>query len=182
LDGTTSFVHGYPFFAVSIGITHRGRAAAGVVYAPYFDELYVGGDTVPATMNAKPIRASSTSALDRALLATGFAFDRQAKLERLMAPVECALRVAHDIRRAGAASLDLCHVAAGRLDGYFEEGLAPWDVAAGEAIVRAAGGTVTDYRGRPHDLYGRSVLATNAQLHAPVIELLGAAERGRAGV
>ncbi len=172
LDGTTSFVHGYPFFAVSIGIARRGRPSAGVVYAPYFDELYVGGEGIPATMNARPIQVSRAASLERALLASGFAYDRQGRLDRLLAPLRRALRVVHDIRRAGAASLDMCHVASGRVEGYFEEGLAPWDVAAGEAIVAAAGGRVTSYDGSPHDLYGRSTLATNGLVHQKIVELL----------
>lgn len=166
LDGTTNFVHAYPTFAVSIGLLHHGRPVLGVVHAPALGETYAGGRGIPTTRNGLPIRVSAVRELSRSLLATGFPYDRRERLDALLAIVKRAIMSAHDLRRAGSAALDLCTVAAGRLDGFFEQGLAPWDVVAGQAIVEAAGGLVTGYDGAPHDPYAGHLLATNGSIHA----------------
>ncbi len=172
LDGTTNFVHGYPTFAVSIGLLHRGAPALGVVHAPALGESYAGGHGIPATRGRDPIRVSAVPSISRALLATGFPYDRRQRVDALLAVVKRALLAAHDLRRAGSAALDLCTVACGRLDGFFEQGLSPWDVVAGQAIVEAAGGRVTGYRGEPHDPYAGHILASNASIHDDLIALV----------
>lgn len=172
LDGTTNFVHGYPTFAVSIGLLHFGRPALGVVHAPALGETYAGGVGVPAVRGRDPIRVSSVPSIGRALLATGFPYDRRERVDALLAVVKRALLTAHDLRRAGSAALDLCTVASGRIDGFFEQGLAPWDVIAGQAIVEAAGGTITGYDGAPHDPYAGHVLASNGAIHRELVALV----------
>jgi myo-inositol-1(or 4)-monophosphatase len=172
LDGTTNFVHGFPLFAVALGLTFRGRVVFGVVHAPALDETYVGGLGHAATLNGKPIRVSTVPTMSRALVATGFPYDRRERLDALLEPVRRVILAAHDVRRAGAATLDLCGVAAGRFDAFFEEGLSPWDVVAGQAIVEAAGGRVSAYDRGPHDVYGRNVLASNGALHDALASLV----------
>ena len=172
LDGTTNFVHAYPTFAVSIGLLHYGVPVLGVVHAPALRETYSGGVGIPAVCGRDPIRVSTVPTLSRALLATGFPYDRRERVRELLAVVERALLGAHDLRRAGSAALDLCAVAAGRIDGFFEEGLSPWDVVAGQAIVEAAGGRVTDYAGQAHDPYAGHILASNGLLHGELAQLV----------
>jgi myo-inositol-1(or 4)-monophosphatase len=168
LDGTTNFVHGYPSFAVSIGLFHFGRPVLGVVHAPALGETYAGGIAIPATLDRSPIHVSKVRDVKKALLATGFPYDRRERLDALLATVKRALETAHDLRRSGSAALDLCAVACGRIDGFFEIGLSPWDVAAGEAIVRAAGGNVSAATGEAHDPYGGRIVATNGLIHDEV--------------
>jgi myo-inositol-1(or 4)-monophosphatase len=143
LDGTTNFVHGYPVFAVSIGLLAHGKPVAGVIHAPARNETFAGGLGLGATLNGAPIRVTATTSVARALLGTGFPYDRRERTDALLAIVKQALLSAHDIRRSGAAALDLCDVAAGRLDGFFEQGLAPWDVAA-EQVVASNGAIQED--------------------------------------
>ena len=174
LDGTTNFAHGYPQFAVSMGLLHYGQPVLGVVLAPARREIFVGGLGVRATCNGRMIRVSKVDALASALLATGFPYDRRERLPQLLHWLGGALMAAHGVRRAGSAALDLCELAAGRLDGYYEVGLAPWDVCAGQAIVAAAGGMVSDFGGGEHDLFGRQVLVSNGLLHLELQRLVAA--------
>ena len=146
LDGTTNFAHGYPRFAVSIGVEHEGEPAVGVVYDPLLDECYHARAGGGAFRNGRPIGVSRETAFDRALLATGFAYDKRENDDNLT-EFRAVLKSARELRRDGSASLDLCYVACGRLDGYWEHKLKPWDVAAGGLIVREAGGRVTDRSG-----------------------------------
>lgn len=178
LDGTTNFVHAFPMFAVSVGLLAYGVPVLGVVHAPALSETFVGGVGVPARLNHRPIAVSSVNALSKALLATGFPYDRRERVDLLLRGVRAAIMNAHDVRRCGSAALDLAYVAAGRTDGFFERGLSPWDVAAGQALIQAAGGRVTAYGGGPHDLFGGNVIATNAQLHEALDRLIAEAERG----
>jgi myo-inositol-1(or 4)-monophosphatase len=172
LDGTTNFVHGYPNFCVSMGLLARGRPVLGVIYSPYRDELFTGGEGLPAELNGQPISVSKPQTLDRALVGTGFVFMEDSRLDRVLAILREVLRTSHGVRRAGSAALDLCDVATGRLDAFYETGLAPWDVVAGQAIVEAAGGQVTNFGGEVHDVYGQNVLASNGPLHPAMLELL----------
>lgn len=179
LDGTTNFVHGYPVFAVSIGLLSGGRPVAGVVHAPTRRETYLGGHGIPAVVlqaSAKPerLRVSGNSTLARSLLTTGFTPERHLPglCDALLAIFKRALLAAQDVRRSGSAALDLCDIAAGRLEGYFEAGLAPWDVAAGQAILEAAGGRMSRYDGTPLDLFGRETVATNGLIHAELVSIL----------
>lgn len=179
LDGTTNFVHAYPQFSISLGLLSRGEPVLGVVHGPALDELYAGGRGVPATLNDRPISVSKVDRLSRALLSTGFPYDRRERIDALLAIVKRAILSAHDIRRAGSAALDLCFVAAGRTDGFFEQGLSPWDLAAGQAIIEAAGGRVTNYDRGPHDLFGGEVLATNGKIHDELAAMIDAARIDR---
>lgn len=171
LDGTTSFVHSYPVFAVSIGLLSKGRPVAGVIYAPAKGETFRGGIGVaplffgPRAPAGVPLRVSTAPSLDRSLIGTGFSRGKPDGNERTLAIVREVLLHAHDIRRAGAAALDLCDVACGRVEGFFQEGLAPWDLAAGQAILEAAGGLLTTYEEAPHGIYSATTLATNTLIH-----------------
>jgi len=176
LDGTTNFAHDLPHFAVSIGLEHRGEPVVGAVYDPLRDELFLGVLGQGATLNGTPLRISATDDLLRSLLVTGFSYDfarrpRQAELWRRF-----LIRV-QAIRQTGSAALNLCYVAAGRLDGYWERGIAPWDVSAGAVVVREAGGAVTDFAGRPFRSDDRVVLASNGRLHGAMMDLIDQFER-----
>ncbi len=168
LDGTTNYAHGFPFFAVSIALQKAGQVTAGVVYNPVMEELFVAERGSGATLNGKPLQVSATTELSRALLATGFPYDRSEAPPALRLWDELTM-LTQGMRRAGSAALDVCYVAAGRLDGYFERGIHAWDVAAGSLILEEAGGTVTDYHGRTLDLEGREIVASNGPLHAPIL-------------
>jgi myo-inositol-1(or 4)-monophosphatase len=182
LDGTTNFAHGYPRFAVSIGVEREGEPALGVVYDPLLDELYHAVSGAGSFRNGRPIRASRESELSRALLATGFAYDKATSDEDNLAEFGAALKAARELRRDGSAALDLCYVASGRLDGYWEHKLRPWDVAAGGLIVREAGGRVSDRAGGPGWRSGHQLVASNGALHAALLALLAAARaRQQAG-
>lgn len=172
LDGTTNYAHGYPVFAVSIGLEKDGEIILGVVYDPSRDELFAGEKGKGAHLNGRRIRVSSVRRLSRSLLATGFPYDiRDSSVNNFDHFRNFALRV-HAVRRAGSAALDLCYVAAGRFDGFWEMKLGPWDMAAGSLIVREAGGKVTDFRGQPIHLEGEQVLASNGKIHREMIEVL----------
>ncbi len=169
LDGTTNYVHGLPFYAVAIGLVWRSVPVVGVVHAPALGETYSAALGLGAHCNEAPIHVSNTSHLADALLATGFAYlrdedgavDNLERLRRLMPEIR-------DVRRCGSAELDLCLVARGTYDAYWEFGLAPYDVAAGAVIVREAGGAVTDVHGGDGWLFGGNVLASNGALHEVV--------------
>lgn len=172
LDGTTNFVHSYPKFGVSIGLMLNGKVMAGVVHAPALEETFAGGRGIPSTINGNPISVSTTTGCEASLLATGFSKGANADLERPLRNLEIVLRHCHGIRRSGSAALDLCDVACGRLDGFYEWQLNAWDVAAGQAIVEAAGGKVTKTDGNPHDPFGGSLCATNEHIHEELLGLL----------
>ncbi len=173
LDGTTNYAHGFPFFAVSIGLEVEGRLRLGVAYAPVLDELFVAEAGGGATLNGQPINVSATSDLGQALLATGFPYERDAVPRALRSFEALSLR-SQAVRRAGSAVLDLCYVACGRFDGYWEHVVKPWDLAAGALIVTEAGGAVSSDDGSPFDVDRGSVLATNGRLHAAVAGTLAA--------
>jgi len=173
LDGTTNFVHGYPSFCVSIGLLHRGHPVGGVVHAPARNETFHGGQGLVITLEGAQIQVSKTASLQASLIATGFPHDRIERLDHLLPVLRRVLETAHGIRRAGSAALDLCDVACGRLDAYYEWGLNPWDLAAGQALVEAAGGRVSDDRGGPHGLFEGAIIASNGIIHDPLVDLLG---------
>ncbi|MFO0723682.1 MAG: inositol monophosphatase family protein [Myxococcota bacterium] len=177
LDGTTNFVHAFPMFAVSIGVLAYGVPVLGVIHAPALGETFAGGLGVPARLNHRPIQVSKTDTLSRALLSTGFPYDRRERIDLLLRVVRAGLMNAHDVRRCGSAALDLAYVATGRTDGFWERGLSPWDVAAGQALIESAGGRVTAFGGGPHDLFGGNVLATNGAIHEALDAMIAAAER-----
>jgi myo-inositol-1(or 4)-monophosphatase len=166
IDGTTNYAHCYSFFAVSIGLEVKGEMMVGVVNAPYLKEIYSAAKGMGAFLNGKPIKVSSTGDLETSLLATGFTYrNRGLNLPNF----EYFLYNSQGLRRCGAATLDLCHVAAGRLDGYWEMGLRPWDIAAGSLIVHEAGGRVTGLDGSPLKLDGISMLAANPKVHKKMV-------------
>ncbi len=140
LDGTTNYAAGLPLFAVSIGIRYRGETVCGVVYAPYLDEMFTAISGQGAKLNGREIHASACNRLDRAVVSTGFPVDKAETRDNNLDNVARVMPLVRGLRRLGAASLDLCYVAAGILDGYWEMGLHEWDVCAGELIVREAGG------------------------------------------
>lgn len=174
LDGTTNFAHGLPLFCTSVGLVVDGQLAAGAVVAPVlkweFAALKGGG----ATFNGRPIRVSETADMNEALAITGMPYHRRDHAAALAHGVEVFIRNAQGVRRLGAAALDLCFVACGWLDAFYELGLKPWDLAAGMLIVQEAGGRVTDWKGEPAEkvLHSGQVAASNALLHARLLELL----------
>ena len=177
LDGTTNFAHGFPFYSISIALEQQGTCILGVVLDPIREELFTGEMGQGARLNGRPIRVSSIAALDDALLATGFAYDiRETADNNLDHFGRFALR-AQGIRRTGSAALDLCYVAAGRLDGYWEVRLSPWDSAAGAVVLREAGGLITHFDGSPYSIYGQDLVASNGALHPAMLQVL--AERSR---
>ncbi len=180
LDGTTNFVHGLPHFAVAIALAFRGEPVVGVVHAPALGETFVaarglGGKRVFADGREQPLRVSRTAEFADALLATGFSYNRnEPGRDDNTQHVAAILPHCRDLRRLGSAELDLCYVAAGVYDGYWELYLAPYDVAAGAVLVREAGGRVTDWGGGDDWLFGQQVLATNGLLHAELSSRLTA--------
>lgn len=186
LDGTTNYVHGCRHFAVSIGLLdHAGEPVAGAIHAPVYRETYFGevgegawSETPGAGTEPRRLAISTRTDLGEALLATGFPYDRRRTAEDLLKPVYRVLTQARGFRRMGAASLDFVDVARGAFDGFFEPRLAPWDMAAGSAIVRAAGGIVSAYGGAPFDVHGASVIASNPRLHASLVALVAGGEAG----
>lgn len=172
LDGTTNFAHGYPAYAVSIGLLHFGAPFLGVVCVPPRREIFVGGAGLPATCNGRPIAVSQVVQLGRALVVTGFPYDRRQRMPQLLGWLGQVLMRAHCVRRSGSAATDLCDLAAGRSDGFYEIGLRPWDLAAGAAIVTAAGGVLTNLSGDPHDVFAAETAASNALVHAELLAAL----------
>ncbi|OGQ30338.1 MAG: inositol monophosphatase [Deltaproteobacteria bacterium RIFCSPHIGHO2_02_FULL_50_15] len=165
LDGTTNYAHGYPFFGVSIGLEYRGKIVCGVVYDPIRDELFSAVKDKGADLNGKPICVSKNQSLKKSLLATGFAYNvHETEIDNLD-HFSNFIKTAQAVRRDGTAALDLCYVACGRFDGYWELGLWPWDVAAGYLIVEEAGGRVTQFRGMSFDVYGKEIVASNGLIH-----------------
>jgi myo-inositol-1(or 4)-monophosphatase len=165
LDGTTNYAHQYPFSAASIGLLINGVPMVGAIFDPFHRELFSGAAGLGATCNDKPIRVSQVEKLAQSLLVTGFAYDRRETKDNNYQEFCYLTHITQGVRRAGAASIDLAYVACGRLDGYWERGLSPWDLAAGVAIVEAAGGIVTAYDRTPFDIRSGRILATNARLH-----------------
>ncbi len=172
LDGTTNFAHTLPVFSVSLGLEHDGDSVLGVVYDPARDEMFWAAAGRGARLDGRPIQVSSIAPLDRGLLATGFPYDiRVSRLNNLDHFANFAVR-AQAVRRCGSAALDLCYVACGRFDGFWELKLKPWDVAAGTLIVREAGGRVSDFRGAWPGIFHREVVASNGLLHEEMLAVL----------
>ncbi len=176
LDGTTNFAHGFPQFCVSIAYERRGRVELAVVFDALKRELFFAGRGRGARLNGRPIRTSAAPALDRALLATGFPYDRRERRNFYLAFWEAFMMRTQGVRRTGSAALDLCYVACGRVDAFWEFGLRPWDVAAGALIVSEAGGRVSNMDGSRLDIDGRNILASNGpRLHRAMRETIAKA-------
>jgi myo-inositol-1(or 4)-monophosphatase len=177
LDGTTNYAHGLPIFAVSIALQRSGEVILGVVHDPMREETYLAERGGGATLNGELIRVSDTDEPIQALIATGFPYDRAEMPEALELFGRFAA-ITRGMRRLGSTALDLCYVAAGRLDGYYERGIWAWDIAAGGLILEEAGGKVTDYRGAGLNLEGRQIVASNGYLHSAMMELTEEGPRG----
>lgn len=173
IDGTTNFAHGFPMFCVSIAFEVNGVLEYGVVYEPLRDELFEAKRGGGAFLNGEAIRVSTVKRLEGALLATGFPYDIRERLPETLARMGRILGVAQGVRRAGSAALDLAYVAAGRLDGFWEEHLKPWDTAAGILLVQEAGGQITTIEGEAYRLASPTILASNGQLHGEIVKKLG---------
>jgi len=172
LDGTTNFVHGFPFFAVSIALEVENELVLGVVHNPFMAEIFEASKGTGAFLNKKPLKVSKTQNMKEALLATGFPYDIHERPERVMALLEKMVVTAQDVRRPGSAAIDMCYVAAGRLDGFWEQDLKPWDTAAGAVIVKEAGGRLSTFQGEPYTPYLKSIVAANPFIHDAMIEIL----------
>ncbi len=171
LDGTTNYAHGYPCFCVSIGLENKGRMEIGVVYDPMRDEMFTAERGRGAALNGRRIQVSPTPTLAGALLCTGFPYDVRQR-NQFARHFANFIMAAQGVRRDGAAALDLAYVAAGRFDGFWEEGLKPWDVAAGALIIEEAGGRVSNYLGEPLNIYTPPVVASNGLVHEEMMRVL----------
>ena len=168
LDGTTNFAHGYPVFCVSLGVEYRKQRIAAVVYDPTRDEMFVAEKSAGARLNDESIHVSTTAELGQCLIATGFPSQKRHKNPNIYFYHQLTLRT-HGVRRAGSAALDLCNVASGRFEGFWEFNLNPWDTAAGVLIVEEAGGKVSDFTGGEFQIASRETLATNGLIHEALL-------------
>jgi len=172
LDGTTNFAHGFPFFAVSIALEVDAEIVLGIVYNPFMDEFFEACTGEGAFLNGGPIHVSDASNLGESLLATGFPYDIRERSNRLFDQFRAMVVRSQGVRRAGSAAIDLCYVAAGRLDGFWEENLKPWDTAAGAVIVLEAGGKLSTCEGQAFTPYRKSVIACTPVIHGEMIKTL----------
>ena len=172
LDGTTNYTHHFPCFAVSIALEKSGEIILGVVYDPNLDELFTAEKGKGASVNGKPLSASKTDALIRSLLVTGFPYNIKDNPDHAIEHFINFLKEAQAVRRMGSAAIDLAYVAAGRMDGFWEVSLNPWDAAAAVLLVTEAGGKVTDFLGNRHSIYGKPILASNGIIHEEMIRVL----------
>ena len=172
LDGTTNFAHGVPHFAVSIALIEAGQPLVGAIYHPMLDELYSGAAGSGAWLNGRTMQVTQTDKPINALIATGFPYDIEQTVDRVMEQMGRVLPAVRDIRRAGAAALDLAFVACGRLDGFYEMNLQPWDTAAGWLLVREAGGQLSDFSGNDYSPFMDQILASNGKLHTALQDLV----------
>ncbi len=173
LDGTTNFAHGFPYFGVSIALVDGERPILGVVHCPMQDELFAAAAGAGSWLNGDRVRVSETAFLLEALVGTGFPYDIHSHLDTILEDLRSILPKVRDIRRAGAAAVDLAYLACGRLDGFWEIGLKPWDTAAGWLLVTEAGGELSDFGGAPFSPFQPEILASNGILHGQLRELIG---------
>ncbi len=172
IDGTTNYVHNFPIFCVSIALEWKSTVVCGVIYDPMRGEMFSAISGKGSVMNGHRIQISATEDLDKSLLATGFPYDvRESEVNNIDHFANFATR-AQAIRRCGSAALDLCYVACGRFDGFWELKLSPWDVAAGVLIVEESGGRVSDFQGETASIYGKDLLASNGLIHEQMIQIL----------
>jgi myo-inositol-1(or 4)-monophosphatase len=172
LDGTTNYIHGFPFFCVSLALERLNTMVVGIVYDPILDEMFVAEKGKGAFLNERKIHVSNTHSIVKSLLATGFPYDIQKDNDNNLNYFNKMILKAQAIRRAGSAALDLAYVAAGRFDGFWELKLNPWDIAAGWLLVKEAGGLVTDIGGKDYYLESSSILASNGIIHKEIIDVL----------
>jgi myo-inositol-1(or 4)-monophosphatase len=172
LDGTTNYAHGYPFFCVSLALEKDRHIIWGIIYDPLRDELFEAAVGMGAMVNGKPLTVSNTRHIQQSFLCTGFPYDMRESREDNLRYFSRFAKIAQAIRRDGSAALDLCYVAMGRFDGFWEMKLNPWDVAAGSLIVTEAGGRVTDFSGGLFTINGQEILATNGRIHDEMLKVL----------
>ncbi len=172
LDGTTNFIHGFPFFSVSIALAYRGEVIVGVVYDPSKDEMFVAEKGKGAYLRGRKTSVGKELKLSESLIATGFPADRSGSMPVNMRGVQALAPQVRNIRVAGSAALHLAYVAAGRLSGFWEIGLNAWDMAAGYLLVKESGGMVTDTHGNPYSLECRNVAASNGHIHQQLLQAL----------
>lgn len=172
LDGTTNFVHGFPFFCVSLALICEDVPILGIVHNPELDETYWAIKGKGAFFNSRPIRVSPLTKVSQSLLATGFPYNIRKTHKPILKRFEQVIIRAQGVRRPGSAALDLCLVARGVMDGFWEQFLKPWDTAAGAFIVEEAGGRISDFSGRPFHIQKKQILATNRLIHQEMLEIL----------
>ncbi len=172
LDGTTNYIHGMSPFAISIGLMENQKMVGGVVYEVGLDECFYAWGNGKAYLNNKEIRATNTNNLEDSLIATGFPYYDYSRLKPFMETLSYFVQNTHGVRRLGTAATDLIYVACGRLDGFYEYGLSPWDVAAGAFIVQQAGGVVSDYNGQNNYIFGKEIIATNKGIYKSFLEIV----------
>jgi myo-inositol-1(or 4)-monophosphatase len=172
LDGTTNFLHGFPVYAVSIALAHRGQVQQAVVYDPTRNDLFFASKGRGAFLNDRRLRVSKRTRLSDSLIGTGFPFRKGDNFKRYVKMFETVMQSCAGLRRPGAAALDLCYVAAGYYDGFFETGLNPWDVAAGSLIITEAGGLIGNFTGDSDYLYQREVVAGNPKVYGQLVQIL----------
>ena len=176
LDGTTNYTHQYPFCGCSVGLLIDGKPAVGAIFDPFHNHLFRAAKGLGATCNRQPISVSKTASLTDSLLVTGFGYDRRETIDNNYAEFCHLTHLTQGVRRGGAASIDLAYVACGRLDGYWERGLSPWDIAAGVVLVEEAGGKVSAYDQGAFEVESGRILATNGQIHAELSQKLDEVE------
>jgi myo-inositol-1(or 4)-monophosphatase len=173
IDGTTNYAHGLPIYCASAALEVDGRIQVGAVFDPTREELFTAERGRGAFLNGTPLRVSQASALVDSLLVTGFPYDVQTRTDDIVGLFGRFLARARAVRRLGSAALDLCYVAAGRMDGFWEQDLKPWDVAAGILLVEEAGGRVSGFSGAPFSPYGANIVASNGHLHQQMLDVIG---------
>ena len=171
LDGTTNYAHGYPCFCVTMALEHDGEVVIGVTFDPTRNEMFAAEHGQGATLNGKPIRVSATEALSESLIVTGFPYDFKQRENFARHLTEFLLR-SRGVRRDGSAAIDMAYIACGRFDAFWEEGLNPWDVAAGKLLIEEAGGVITYYDGSPFSIYKPPLCASNGLIHAQMLDVL----------
>jgi len=174
LDGTTNYAHTFPVWCVSIGLQYRDEMIVGCVYDPTRDELFTATKHDKSRLNGHTIKVSDRRRLDQALLATGFPYDIRTSRINNLVNFTNFVKTARAVRRAGSAALDLCYLACGRFDGYWELKLHPWDMAAGVLIVKQAGGKITDFEGKPFSIFRDRLLGSNGRIHKEMMRVLAA--------
>jgi myo-inositol-1(or 4)-monophosphatase len=172
VDGTTNFAHRYPFYSVSIALEQLGEIVCGVVYDPHRDEMFTATNGGGAYLNGERLRVSDVGELSHSLLTTGFPYNFRHRIDVVMGQFREFLVASQAVRRGGSAALDLCYVAMGRCDGFWELDLQPWDTAAGRVILEEAGGRITDFGGNSFSIYGKQILASNGRIHEEMERVL----------
>lgn len=172
LDGTTNYAHHFPVFTVSIALEREGEVVLGLIYDPMREEMFSAVKGEGAFLNGEEIRVSAVDDLNKSLLATGFPYDIRASKVNNITHFNNLLTRVQGIRRCGSAAMDLCYVASGRFDGFWELKLSPWDIAAGALIVQEAGGLISDFQNGEFTIYGAEILASNGLIHQQIVEVL----------